>query len=88
MIDRMIARWPPRPVEEILGHVLTETGYQALLEQSEDEEDQERLANIEELLTAAAAVRRAASGREHLEGFLEEASLVNDTDAWEPTPTA
>src|SRR5690606_38347358 len=39
------------PVEEILGYVVFDTGYRELLETSEAEEDQERLANIEELLT-------------------------------------
>ena len=40
-------------VEEILGIVLTETGYQEQWRDSENEDDQERLANIEELLTVA-----------------------------------
>ena len=40
-------------VEAIVGRVLTETGYREVLENSESEEDQERLANLEELLTAA-----------------------------------
>ena len=71
------------PVEEILGLVLSETGYQRQLRESEDEEDQERLANIEELLTVARDFdqRHGAAGR--LEAFLEETCLVNDTDAWQ-----
>ena len=40
-------------IEEIVGLVLSETGYREVLENSESEEEQERLANIEELLTAA-----------------------------------
>jgi DNA helicase II / ATP-dependent DNA helicase PcrA len=71
------------PVEEILGHVLTESGYRALLEQSEDEEDQERLANLEELLTAARQFDEQHAGDNSLESFLEEASLVADVDAWD-----
>lgn len=70
------------PVEEILGHVLTESGYQQFLKDSEDEEDEERLANIEELLTAARQFDEHNPGGGHLEGFLEDASLVNETDAW------
>jgi DNA helicase II / ATP-dependent DNA helicase PcrA len=71
------------PIEEVVGLVLSETGYQKQLSQSEDEEDQQRLANIEELLTVARDFdeRRGASGQ--LEAFLEETCLVNDTDAWE-----
>ena len=82
MIDRLMLV-AAAPVEEILGHVLTESGYRALLEQSEDEEDQERLANIEELLTAARQFDEQHAGQNSLEGFLEEASLVADVDAWD-----
>jgi DNA helicase II / ATP-dependent DNA helicase PcrA len=71
------------PVEEILGNVLSESGYQQFLHDSEEEEDQERLANIEELLTAARQFDEKNPGDGRLEGFLEEACLVNDTDAWQ-----
>ena len=43
------------PVEEILGHVLTESGYRAQFEASETEEDTQRLANIEETTYSASA---------------------------------
>lgn len=71
------------PVEEILGHVLEESGYRAHLQASKDEDDQERLANIEELLTAAREFDERNPGDGQLEAFLEQASLVNDTDAWD-----
>ena len=70
------------PVEEIMGHVLAESGYKQFLQDSEHEEDQERLANIEELLTAARQFDELHFGDSPLESFLEEACLVNDTDAW------
>jgi DNA helicase-2/ATP-dependent DNA helicase PcrA len=70
------------PVEAILGHVLTRSGYQQFLADSEDEEDQERLANIEELLTAAREFDEHNPTDAPLEAFLEDACLVNDTDAW------
>ncbi len=82
MIDRM-ALLAAAPVEEVLGHILSESGYRALLEQSEDEEDQERLANLEELLTAARQFDEQHAGENSLESFLEEASLVADVDAWD-----
>ncbi|MGD9723066.1 MAG: ATP-dependent helicase [Pirellulales bacterium] len=69
-------------VEEILGHVLSGSGYQQFLMDSDDEDDQERLANIEELLTAAREFDERNPGDGALEGFLEDTSLVNDTDAW------
>ena len=71
------------PVEEIMGHVLAESGYKHFLEDSESEEDLDRLANIEELLTAARQFDEHHFGDGALESFLEEAALVNDTDAWE-----
>jgi DNA helicase-2/ATP-dependent DNA helicase PcrA len=70
-------------VEELVGRVLADTGYREVLENSESEEDQERLANIEELLTAAREFDIRNPGSGHLEQFLEESSLVADTDAWE-----
>jgi len=71
------------PVEEIMGHVLAESGYRQVLAESNDEEDQERLANIEELLTAARQFDERHPGEGGLEAFLEDACLTNETDAWE-----
>lgn len=70
-------------VEEIMGLVLSESGYQQMLDDSDNEDDEERLANIQELLTAARECDEQNPGENALEGFLEQASLVNDTDAWE-----
>jgi len=70
-------------VEEILGNVLAETGYQEQLRNSRNEEDLQRLANIEELLTVAREFDERHFGPGYLEAFLEETSLVNDTDDWE-----
>ena len=54
IIDRLGARWTRRPIEEILRQrALANRGYEQRLQDSDDEEDQERLANIEELLTVA-----------------------------------
>jgi DNA helicase II / ATP-dependent DNA helicase PcrA len=80
LFDRLSAA-VASPIEELLGLVLSETGYQKQLRESED--DQQRLANTEELLTVARQFdeRQGEAGR--LEAFLEETSLVNDTDAWE-----
>lgn len=72
-----------RPIEEILALVLSESGYIEHLKESELEEDQERLANIQELLTAAREFDVQTPGAGRLEEFLEQVCLVNDTDAWE-----
>ena len=77
------------PAEEAVGAVLTESGYREHLAKSDTEEDLNRLANIEELLTDA---RQFDEQREKeddeplessLEGYLERAWLVNETDSWD-----
>ncbi|MFH1922992.1 MAG: UvrD-helicase domain-containing protein [Planctomycetota bacterium] len=83
VFDRL-AEVADAPVEEILGHVLTASEYQKRLEKSDREEDQERLANIEELLTVAREFDEHEPGPRRLEEFLEETALVGDTDDWEP----
>jgi DNA helicase-2/ATP-dependent DNA helicase PcrA len=72
-----------RPLEELLGHLLNESGYREQYG-SGDEEDQERLANIEQLLSVARDFdERHGDGSHQLEAFLEETCLVNDTDDWQ-----
>ena len=71
------------PIEEMLGHVLAETGYKRQYEQSDDEDDMQRLANIEELLTVAREFDERSGEGGRLDEFLEETSLVGDTDDWE-----
>src|SRR5262249_4317786 len=41
------------PPDEVIRRVLDKSGYRQMLRESREEEDQERLANIEELITAA-----------------------------------
>jgi DNA helicase-2/ATP-dependent DNA helicase PcrA len=72
-----------RPVREILEVVLSETGYRDEFAYSEDEEDQQRVANIDELLAAADEFDRQHPYDGGLERYLEQAALVSDTDAWE-----
>ncbi len=72
------------PLHETMVSVLHESGYRNALADSDAEEDQERLANVEELLTAAEEFDRQHPETEHaLELFLEQAALVADTDALE-----
>jgi len=72
------------PMEELVGHVLAESGYRAQWEASDMEEDEQRLANIDELLSVAREFDERHDGAGgQLEAFLEETALVNDTDDWE-----
>ena len=74
-----------RDVEEVVGTVLEESGYRKSLAESESEEDQNRLANIEELLTDARQFDEQDQDIEggQLEAYLERTWLVNDIDDWE-----
>jgi DNA helicase-2/ATP-dependent DNA helicase PcrA len=88
IVDR-IAAVAHGDVEEVIGTVLEASGYRAVLAESEDEQDQNRLANIEELLTDARSFdeqQRVDEGHfdgGQLEAYLERTWLVNDTDDWE-----
>ena len=82
LYDRL-AESAAEPVEAVLGHVLMQSGYRDQLQQSDSDEDQQRLENIEELLTVAREFDRQTPEGGYLEAFLEQVSLVNDTDDWE-----
>ncbi len=82
LADRLVAL-VGAPMEELLGTVVAESGYREYLEQSGSSDDEDRLANIEELLTVAREFDERHGGTGPLEAFLEETSLVSDTDDWE-----
>jgi len=82
LVDRLSAA-SAGPIEELMGLVLSESGYRAVLQQSADPDDQERLANIDELLTVARQFDERPAEATGLEAFLEETSLVSDTDDWQ-----
>ncbi len=82
IIDR-IAAVVHGDVEEVIGTVLEASGYRASLAESDDEQDQNRLANIEELLTDARQFDEQNPGGGRLEEYLERSWLVNETDNWD-----
>jgi DNA helicase-2/ATP-dependent DNA helicase PcrA len=67
-----------RPPAETLNAVLDRTGYRKMLEDEGTEESASRLANLDELLNAAAD---AAERGESLRDFLDHAALVSDADS-------
>lgn len=76
------------PVEEAIGAIINESGYREHLVDSSSEEDLNRLANIEELLTDAREFDEHAEEDEQsleasLEAYLERTWLVNETDSWD-----
>jgi DNA helicase-2/ATP-dependent DNA helicase PcrA len=82
-------------VGDLLEAVLERSGYRSYLAEEADEVDSEedRLANVEELLTAARQFDETFSSGAHaatggddtdaLGGFLETTALVGDADAWD-----
>jgi DNA helicase-2/ATP-dependent DNA helicase PcrA len=69
------------PADEVIRQVLDKSSYRAMLRESKDIEDRERLENIEELITAAQQ-HEAEDGSKSLESFLEHVALVSDQDAY------
>jgi DNA helicase-2/ATP-dependent DNA helicase PcrA len=82
IIDRIVAV-VHGDLEEVIGTVLDASGYRASLAGSDDEQDQNRLANIEELLTDARQFDEQNPGGGKLEEYLERSWLVNETDNWD-----
>ena len=68
-------------VADLLLRVADKSRYTASLRGRASEQDQQRLANVEELLTAAHQYDQTAGEEASLEGFLEETSLVGDADS-------
>jgi DNA helicase-2/ATP-dependent DNA helicase PcrA len=67
--------------DEVMRQVLNRTGYHEMLKDSEDDYDQERLANIEELITAAKEFA-AEDPTRTIADFLENITLASDADGY------
>ncbi|MCS6852213.1 MAG: UvrD-helicase domain-containing protein [Gemmataceae bacterium] len=70
------------PADEVIRQVLTRSGYRQMLRDSNDPEDEERLANIEELITAARQFTENDPSRT-IADFLENITLASDIDSWD-----
>jgi DNA helicase-2/ATP-dependent DNA helicase PcrA len=68
--------------DEVIRQVLDRSGYRDMLRRSDDDADQERLANIEELITAAKQFA-AEDGSRTIGDFLENITLASDVDGWD-----
>ncbi|HVS40419.1 MAG TPA: UvrD-helicase domain-containing protein [Gemmataceae bacterium] len=69
------------PPDEVIREVLDKSGYRRMLLDSTDPDDQDRLANIEELITAAKQFAAEDAGRT-IGDFLENITLASDVDSW------
>ncbi len=81
LVRGLLAAAEVLPPSELLRTVLLDTGYEARLRDRADAESLERLANLEELLVAAAEYERGQP-EPTLAGFLELAALHSDVDAY------
>jgi DNA helicase-2/ATP-dependent DNA helicase PcrA len=66
----------------LIDLVLQRSGYEQMLQSSEDPDDQERLANVQELVTAARQFHEL-NPQAGLTGFLEQVALASDVDGWD-----
>ncbi len=70
------------PPDEVVRQVLDLSGYRDMLRRGDDTEDQERLANVEDLITAAKQFAAEDSSRT-IGDFLENVTLASDLDSWD-----
>jgi DNA helicase-2/ATP-dependent DNA helicase PcrA len=67
--------------DEVLRQIIARSGYRLML-LTGNEEDEERLANVEELITAAKQFVEEDESRTIVD-FLESITLISDQDAWD-----
>jgi len=71
-----------KPVAEMAMEAVRLSGYQADIEKNKDERTEDRIANIDQLINAAAEYDRGEP-QGGLQGFLEHVALVSDVDQWD-----
>lgn len=76
-----LAKLADAPPDQVIREVLDKSGYRQMLHDSHDPEDEDRLANIEELITAAKQFAAEDSSRT-LGDWLENITLASDLDGW------
>ena len=79
MMEKFRERAADLPLSELTETILDETGYEAKLKQERTEEAEDRLANLQELLTAMEEFERSNEERT-LSAFLERVALVSDIE--------
>jgi len=82
MLMRELQPYLEAPPDEVIKQVIDLSGYRKMLRDSSDSEDQERLANIEELITAAHQFA-AEDATRTISDFLENITLASDVDGWD-----
>jgi DNA helicase-2/ATP-dependent DNA helicase PcrA len=70
------------PPEDVIRAVLDRSGYRDMLKAGADDDDIDRLANVEELITSAKQFV-AEDGSRTTRDFLEQITLASDVDSWD-----
>ncbi len=70
------------PPDEVIRKIIERSGYRKMLIDSKDPEDADRLANIEEMITAARQFADEDADRT-VSDFLESITLASDVDGWD-----
>lgn len=78
ILMRELGQLADLPPGDVIWQVLDRTGYRKMLQDSKDPDDLDRLANIEEVVTAA-----SQSAAESIADFLENITLASDVDGWD-----
>jgi DNA helicase-2/ATP-dependent DNA helicase PcrA len=81
-----LAKLAPRPVRAIVERVIARSGYVEHLRSKDPDESRQRLANVEELVNAAAQHDERRGEEASLQGFLEEVALFAGVDRWQREP--
>ena len=84
LIQSMRSKLPYISVSELLKEIIEETGYVRELEAENTEEAQQRMENIDELISKAVTYEESEE-EPTLSGFLEEVALVADIDSVDET---
>ena len=84
LIQSMRSKLPYISVSELLQEIIEETGYVRELETENTEEAQQRIENIDELISKAVTYEESEE-EPTLSGFLEEVALVADIDSVDET---
>ena len=84
LIQSMRSKLPYISVSELLQEIIEETGYVRELEAENTEEAQQRIENIDELISKAVTYEKSEE-EPTLSGFLEEVALVADIDSVDET---
>lgn len=79
LINSFIARIDDMPISELIMTILDESGYMAMLKNSNTTEDESRIENLKELVSDAVEFEKNSDDKS-VAAFLEKVTLVSDID--------